>query len=569
MNLLIVMASAQAAIEPDFLMDSDPTLREPDPVKKFTRDFKGIWIQALERPETDMQRMAAETISRAHQYGVPGLIEAVPVLEKILRAKATHPAARFSAARALIVLESRSSAEKLLEASQDFGADLRQLVEPAMARWDVVAARAIWMKRLETPSTRPRDLILAIRGLGMVHETTALPTLLKTTLDLVSPVDLRLEAASAAGELSHEGLEQEADKLIQETGSPQLINRLCAIRLLSHHESELARTKLTELAQDAEPSIVAPALKRLNEIDPVLVLPLAEAALNQSDAYVREQAVFAYLSLPTAERIKLLRLLLADPQPFLRQQVCEGFYRLAQNPEWNESIRGAAIEVLAGERWQGQEQAALLLGQLEHKSAAMRLVELLESPRPEVMVASAWALRKVAVPASIPAMLDKAFRQTVARKMRTLPGVDHQVAHLLEACGQMKLVQARLLLLMYIPKDLLMGERSRGAAIWSLGWLHEGALDTDLGKALIGRVEDTSARPPESLLIRQQCVVALARMKAVDYAPAFQVQIAHGTPPTRLGLAFRWAVKQLTGEDRPEPVPSIADQGSWFLEPLP
>ena len=64
-----------AAIEPDYLMDSDPQLRLPAPVENFNPAMKALWMMALERPEIDMQRMAAETIARAHQYGIPDLID--------------------------------------------------------------------------------------------------------------------------------------------------------------------------------------------------------------------------------------------------------------------------------------------------------------------------------------------------------------------------------------------------------------------------------------------------------------------------------------------------------------
>ena len=74
------------------------------------------------------------------------------------------------------------------------------------------------------------------------------------------------------------------------------------------------------------------------------------------------------------------------------------------------------------------QQAALLLGKLVHKPAANRLVELLDSPRPEVMIGSAWGLRKLAEPATIPGILDKIRRQTAERRTRPIPGIDEQVA---------------------------------------------------------------------------------------------------------------------------------------------
>src|SRR5205085_2613320 len=46
------------------------------------------------------------------------------------------------------------------------------------------------------------------------------------------------------------------------------------------------------------------------------------------------------------------------------------------------------------------------LGQLRHKPAAGRLVELLKADRPEAFVAAAWALRQLAVSDTLPAVLE-------------------------------------------------------------------------------------------------------------------------------------------------------------------
>ncbi len=73
-----------AGIEPDFLMDSDPGLTIPEPVENFNPAMATLWMAALERPEADMQRMAAETIVRAHRVRDSGPEKAIPNLEQIL-----------------------------------------------------------------------------------------------------------------------------------------------------------------------------------------------------------------------------------------------------------------------------------------------------------------------------------------------------------------------------------------------------------------------------------------------------------------------------------------------------
>lgn len=556
-------------VEPDFLMDSDPVLQVPKSVPQFNPALKALWLEALNRPEVDMQRMAAETIARAHEYGVPDLQAAIPRLEQIVQDAASHPAARFAAARALIVLNSRNSAGALWTAAQAYGSDLRQLIEPALADWDYAPARDVWIARLTRDDTRRRELLLAIRGLGQVQDAAALPQLVELTADLMRSPDVRLTAAAAAGRIAESGLEGDADRLAAADRTPQFVNQLCAVRLLSRHTSEAARQRLLDLAGHSEPVVAAAALQRLNAIDPALVVPLAETAMASSDPHVRREGATAYLTLPSAERIVPLSRRLADPDPELRRDVCAGLLRLSETPEFNAAIRDAAQSILAGDRWQGQEQAALLLGALEHKPAAARLVELLESPRPEVAVIAAWALRKVAVPETIPALIDKAARQTERRKQERLPEIELQVAHLFEALGVLQATDAMPLLMEYVPKQHSTGGRSRGAAVWAIGRLKAGARDAELENTFVERINDFDDKFPELVPVKQMCAVALARMNAVDQAPMLRALVMNVPMSIQLDVALRWAVQELTGEELPPPEPLPFDQGNWFLEPYP
>lgn len=285
------LGTVVAEIVPDFLMDTDPDCRpRPSTDVSPMPDHVRLWIEVLQRPETDYQRMAAESIALAHKKGVSDLDQAVPALETIVTAESSHHAARFAAARALIVINSRSSANKLLESSQMWGSDLKQLVEPALAEWDFQPIRPIWKERLEAVGQQPRrELLLAIRGVQRVRDTSVLPTLRQIVQDFVQPHDYRLAAAAAAGELAESGLEQDAEGLISEKRGVSVINRRCAVRLLRRHASEPARRSLIGLAGDDEPSLAAAALERLNEIDSNLVLPLAGAAMKNADANVRLQ----------------------------------------------------------------------------------------------------------------------------------------------------------------------------------------------------------------------------------------------------------------------------------------
>lgn len=576
---LLAPVLVQAEIKPDYLMLTDPEVQLPPSVKKYSPRLKELWLEALSMPEHDMQRQAAETIAKAHQMGVPDLEDAIPQLEKLLVSDSSHPATRFAAARALIALKAQHSAPQLLHAAQQHQSELRQLIEPALAEWDFAPARPIWLARLSDRSARPREIALALRSLAQVREVTSLEPVRRMALDRQLRSDLRLEAAQTASQFVEQGLERDAAQLVKsdDTKASQgpkpasvssIVDRLCAVKLLARHTNEESKTLLVELAQDSEPSVAAAALARLIKIDPSLVLPFAEVALNHLDPHVRRHAAESFIQRPTPERMASLARLLDDVHPQVRGEIREGLFRLAAMPKLSDPIRVAASHELSRNSWRGQEQAALLLAALDHQPAAGRLVELLESTRPEVMITAAWGLRRLAVAETLPAMLDKVRRQTAIRVKEHVAGLDEQVAHLCEAFGRMKYAASESLLREYIPLHMAMGTASRGAAIWSLGWLHAGNPAGDLPGLLIARVLDPATMPPELDLVREFSAVSLARMKAVDHVEALRGFAKNRSGYERSGVIVRWALTQLTGEQFATESPKVISPGLWFLEPI-
>ncbi len=563
----MTVATARAEIRVEFVMDLDPDVTPPEPVMNFPENLLSLWLKALTRPEAEMQRMAAESITQAHALQLPDIDKSKPVLIKIVSAESSHSAARFAAARALIVLDARDTATALFEASQRHGTDLRQLVEPVLAKWKFEPIRGVWQKRLSVPSTHLRELVLAIRGVREVGDEACAEALLRITHDSLRPVAVRLEAARSVGSLKDSGLEEDALRFSRKT-SAAVFDRLCAAALLDRHHSESARAALLQLAQDPEPSVAVAALASLNAHDPELVVPLAEQAMRNDDANVRQQGVFAFAERPSPQRVAALARLLDDPHPGVRGTVRESLFRLTRKAELDSPIRDAATTVLKGDGWRGQEQAALLLAALNHKPVAVRLVELLESPRDEVLVTAAWGLRQLAVPETLPAVLDKATRQTTRKQALLHPAVDVQVALLCETLGLMKYAPSEGLLRRYIPKDYEMGDLSRGAAIWGLGRIHADKPDEQLAKLLFERLSDPGTMPPETERVRIMSVIAMGLMKSKSQVEPLRKGFAADVFPTRKYMAVRWAMQALTGEKLPEPKPIILTQYGWFLEPL-
>lgn len=115
-------------------------------------------------PNPKMRRQTAEAIISAHKLGHEGLSTFEPDLLNVIKQEKPLSAARYSAVHALIVLDSRNSAAALLEASQNDGKDMRQLVEPVLADWGFAPIQEIWSKRIHADDTPRRELVLAIRA---------------------------------------------------------------------------------------------------------------------------------------------------------------------------------------------------------------------------------------------------------------------------------------------------------------------------------------------------------------------------------------------------------------------
>lgn len=570
--LLCTAAAHSADIRVEFLMFADPPIPEVREELRLDAGLLPLWRQALARPEEDYQRQAAASIAKAHALGFPGMLPAVPDLLRMVADDQAAPTARHAAAHALIVLDQRDTAQTLFDISRQGGADLRQLVEPALGRWQFEAIRPEWRARLADPSARRRELLLACAGLADCADAEAVSALLDIALAPLRPVDVRLAAAQAAGRIADAGLESRARELLSTNPPVPRIDRLCAVSLLTRHRSSAAQQLLAELGVDPDPAVAAIALRALLAIDPALVLPLVEQSLTNADPHVRQCGVDACVALPTTDRVVRIADLLDDVHPELRHNVCLSLFDLAGRPELDAAVRGAALDVLGRESWRGQEQAALLLAALDHKPAAPRLLELLDTHRAEVNVTSAWALRALAVPETVPPLFERVQRLTeerLAGNPRLPMGADEQIAHIFELLGRMDHRAAEPLFRQHVPKVLSLGIYTRAAAIWSLGLFLAGEpVDEDLAAELAARIRDTASMPPEFEQVREMSAITLGRMRAASALPTLREYMGPTAGASGISLRLRWAVMEITGEEVPFTDVIIKGKSGWFLEPL-
>ena len=542
-----------------------------------------LWLEALARPEVEFRYRAAQAFAAAHRQGLKGPEKAVPHLIETLSKPKQDATVRLALAQALIDLDARAAAPVLLKQAEAGTDGLRRVVEPALARWRYKPAGTAWLQRLDHPGEKWQGTLLAIRGLQAIRDTHAVPPLHKLVFASDVPAAVRVEAARALGTIQTTGAEADAQQLLT-GGVHERTERLCAVCLLQQHRSPAAIRLLQASLHDEEPAVVRVALNRLLKLDPKLALPALSGLLANHDAEVRLGAIEVLFREMTQPRLTLLAQQCNDAHPQVRRQARRYLEKLAAHSEFRAPILKLATDLLHAADWRGQEQAALLLGQLDHKPAASRLVKLLESERPEVCLAAAWGLRKLAVPATLPRVL--AYVRDVHRDVVSGDGsrptrgavlsvFDHQMSQLVQLLGRSHYQPADPVLRSFVPKmphdrrPPISGE-ARTAAVWALGMLHEGKPDPTLarqfGQSLLAIF--TPMGGDDERVLRMYSV-ALARMKATSAVPTLR-EFVQKCPmePSSMRIAAIYAIEQLTGKPFP-PDPQV-DRfvGNWFLTPV-
>jgi HEAT repeat protein len=589
--VLLLGSTVAAAQDPviDSFMDADPQLPYPKIERAFSPKLLPLWLQSLDRPEADFRCQAALAIAKAQGRGMMGLSVAVAPLLREFKKPGQHTSVRLAAAKALVALDARDAAADLHAASID-DLDLREIVEPALTKWDYKPARELWLARLDQPPFG-RGEVLAMQALTIVKETKAIDRLHAMVFDRHMPLAIRLEAARACGVLRTTGSEPDSERLAADPGPKGIGNRLAAASLLRHHSGDAAVKQLLSLAIDKEPSVAAVALARLVEIDPGLVVPILESVLASPDATVRSFGVMTLLARPSDAHIRKLGDRLLDPDPANRVRSREALKQLAGKPEWREMVIREGTRLLAGTDWRGQEQGALLTGQLEHKPAAERVSKLLTSDRPEVVIATGWTLRRLAVPETLPVVLEYmqmeyrrmlADKTGVGRRGITPDELDQQTSQLVQFLGMAKYRPASELFRRFIPPYLgplnpggippppnPIGAETRVAAFWAFGKIHEGETVPDLSRAVLARLNAVGPPDGEAVRVRRMAAISLARMKDTGALPSLRLYFAEKKPNLDVvNNACGWGIEQLTGERVPPAGIIEWHYIDWFLFPF-
>lgn len=572
-GLLACAPTARAGENLYSIMLRDPDFVQPKIVAVYPESMPALWRELFARPESEYKIRAAAALARAHGEGMAGREKTVQILVAELEKKDRPALVKIAIVQALADLDAKDAAAAMFRASADGDIDVRQIVDPCLTRWQFEPVRAAWLERMKVKPSQ-RGTILAIRGLRAARDERAIPRLREIAMDGDELSPVRLEAAAAVADLRRTGWEADAKALAAETGPRGTVSRVVGATLLRHHDGPAATALLQSFVKDPEPAAAARAMARLVELDPAAVGPVLEIALAHPDAAVRLPAVESLGRAPTDDSLRKLGDRLADIHPDVRIKARQLLLQLFARPEWKDAVRREAMRILAGNYWGGLQQAAQLVGQIEHAPAVDRLIALQDHERTEVFVTAAWAFRtlnradKVATGFDLfNARLKFAMNPANRLPPLTARALDEQMSQLAQYLGTQKYAPASAAFRKLIPPTAAPLE-TRAAAIWSLGKIHEGQMGLGFERAVEARLNAIMPMDVEAPLVRRMCAVTLARVGSKDAVKSLRLYYGGGPSPDDVGNACGWALERLTGEKVPPAVPVEQTQINFFAIPL-
>ena len=437
-----------APIKFDWPMLTNPLVKTSPIQFAYSPRLVPLWIKALQESEAGVQRRAAQAIYRASFYEVSGLQKAVPYLQAILANTKGTRSTRIAAAHTLVRLDARNVAETFKKVAAEGDIELCLLVEPALAAWEYEPVQEIWQQRLQDPLTNEGLVILAIQQLAAVKMLAIAPRLEQIAMNENARIAYRVEAAKALAAMGQTPLVKPAESLLKYDKAP-LVDRLVAGWLLQvsqpladPSEEERLFDQLMTLAQDPQTAVARLALQSLLELRPQILVDQADRWEQSRDPRIRQLVGQALMRLakPQADHLRELVTRLNDAELDVRKTVAEGIKELAQQAD----MRAIFVDLLSKELergdefWRSQEQAIILLVELNHGPAAAQIAALLEAKEAEVFATAAWGLRRLKAVDQLPTMHRRAT-DLVALLEETLPeesatdDVNEQLGQLLQA----------------------------------------------------------------------------------------------------------------------------------------
>lgn len=624
--MIVALSAAAAHPLPDPAIDS-PMLHNPEveaapqipAVRPGTRE---LWIAALESPNAQVRRLAANTIGLAHQRGVRDLDAAASQLRSLLTRPDPDPLVRLAAASSLTLMNDEQAAPTLLARAQSDGLDMALIADPALAAWNHIPARAMWRQRLTDAGVPYALKRSAIHALSKVRDRDAFDPLLAIATDHATPQPLALAAARAAG------IVRPADRslahLAADFAAGEIPHRLIAVALLYSDETPESTALLSVLASDPEPAIAADALQTLDRLAPELAHLLAMQLLtnaqsdialgrsdNVGDSKLKLVALECVMRNPDDPALSAVATLARDPSVDLRRAARDAFVKLSKTTSYAQNLnrhhRLYHFLMESGD-WRAVEQALLFAGMTKLSVSASTHLPQLRSPQPELRLAAAFAIRRTADREAYSPVfefvtntintareLNRANREALYRadlerettdktgandrQSKAIPpdprtlvrlneDTDRELVQLIQYfVGTVGTKETHDLFMSLVPKNSVPWPNTRAAAIWVLA---RSAMYSDrprLTAELLSRATDNNPLIPEALSVRRSAIIALGMMKSTAALATLQDMYNRREDAPVLLDACRWSITQITETAPPAYFHETPDT-DWFLQSL-
>jgi len=282
-----------------------------------------------------------------------------------------------------------------------------------------------------------------------------------------------------------------------------------------------------------------------------------------------------------------LTVLLDDPNTELRNDVRRKLLALAKHESLDAMVRSEGMKSLENGTWRGIEQAALLLGELDHEPAADPMVKHMTThPRHEARLAAIVGLRWIAVERTFAPMLEWA-RKLVDKPTHVdslLPTDDEgespggptghfagnmELTHLLQTFGVHQYEPARSVARQMVGRNDKYSGEARAAGMWALSRYYEDQPDQQLATQLVTRLNDAYGMNPELEIARRFAALAVGSMRAKGFEETItNHMVTYTGSQSRIQQTCHWALERITGDSYDPVAPRERDAVGWFMEPI-
>ena len=575
------LQAQQNIIKDDWPMFADPVMPQEYKILVVTEKLVPTWLNALASEDNEIRIDAVQTMRLAAQKELPGLEVLIDPLIEVVADAENLKTVRYTAASVLVILDASKAKNVLLDGIRDGEYEMSVLAESALVRWKAEEMLDIWRARIDSPKSGTL-VRLAFEGLAALGTNEDRQALVSFSTQASNSNTLRIDAAQAVARHAPDPFLVEAAEL----ANGSVADLLIAAYLSAPVPGKESQSQALQVQQHLSASqayvaagIAAEALGKWNKAALLEIADVLEAHRNSRARYAYVEALKEAVS---ADSITTLGRYLDDPDPEIRVQVRDWLIEFSKQPELSTKVIGITEDAVNADSWRLQEQGMHLAVHLEQKQIAPVALRHLSSQRGEVLVTASWALRRLAIPETLPSVLKYCQSRSNDFMKETLPReleyeINEQFAHLYQMFGQMKYKPATQLLMSFTKKVEQLRFRIRASAGWALGKIWEGDLTGAKGleDLFYTRLTDEAPIPPEDNLVKRMCALGLARIgsgsqKTIDALEEYRQQtIRQGVPTfSPLYTGTVWALEKLTGKKYPAPVTGTYNEGPWLIEPF-